>query len=154
MEVIVNFEYLIIGAVFLAILSTVIYKAITGLYSSIFVKHIFIFIDENGRIKEIIEKRIKKGKNNIRIKGIEYCFEPNTKYHLMAFDEKNELFVKKDRTLDSAIKSKAIEEYELMAINLLGKILQSKIRGIDLIMLLMMGIILAVILMHFMGGGK
>jgi hypothetical protein len=154
MEVIVNFEYLVVGAVLLAVLSAAVYKAVVGLYSSIFVKHIFIFIDENGRVKEIVEKRIRKRRNSVRIRGIEYCFEPNTRYHLMSFDEKNELIVKKDKTLDSAIKSKTIEEYELMAINLLGRMLQAKIRGIDLVMLLMMGMILVVILMHFAGGGK
>jgi hypothetical protein len=154
MEVIVNFEYLVVGAVLLAVLSAAVYKAVAGLYSGVFVKHIFIFIDENGRVKEIVEKRIRKGRNSIRIRGIEYCFEPNARYHLMSFDEKNELIVKKDKTLDSAIKSKAIEEYELMAINLLGRMLQAKIRGIDLVMLLMMGMILVVILMHFAGGGK
>jgi hypothetical protein len=153
MEVLVNFEYLIAGAIVLAILSTAVYKTISGIYSNIFVKHIFVFIDENGKIKEITAKRVRKGKNSIRIKGIEYCFEPNARYHLMSFDEKNELIVKKDRTIDSAIRAKAIEEYELMALRLLGRMLQTKIRGIDIIMLLLLGVILAVILSKFTGGG-
>jgi hypothetical protein len=154
MEVMVNFEYLIAGAIVLVVLSLAIYKAISGILASLFIRHVFVFIDENGKIKEIIAKRVRKGKNSIRIKGVEYCFEPNAQYHLMSFDEKNELIVKKDKTIDSAIKSRAIEEYELMAINLLGKMLQTKIRGIDLLMLLMLGMILVVIITHFMGGGK
>jgi hypothetical protein len=153
MEVLVNFEYLIAGAVVLAVLSMVVYKTLSGIYSSIFVRHVFVFIDENGKIREIIAKRIRKGKNSIKIKGIEYCFEPNSKYHLMSFDEKNELVVRKDKTIDSAIRARAIEEYELMALRLLSKMLQTKIRGIDIVMLLLLGVILAVILTKFTGGG-
>ena len=154
MEVMVNFEYLIAGAIVLVVFSLAIYKAVSGILASLYIRHVFVFIDENGKIKEIIAKRVRKGKNSIRIRGVEYCFEPNTQYHLMSFDEKNELIVKKDKTIDSAIKSKAIEEYELMAINLLGKMLQTKIRSIDLLMLLMLGMILVVILTHFLGGSK
>jgi len=153
MEVLVNFEYLIAGAVVLAVLSMAVYKALSGIYSSIFVRHVFVFIDENGKIREIIAKRIRKGKNSIKIKGIEYCFEPNSRYHLMSFDEKNELVVRKDRTIDSAIRARAIEEYELMALRLLSKMLQTKIRGIDIVMLLLLGVILAVILTKFTSGG-
>jgi hypothetical protein len=154
MEVMVNFEYLIVGAIVLVTISLAIYRAVSGILSALYIRHVFVFIDDSGRVKEIVTKRVRKGKNSIKIKGVEYCFEPNVQYHLMSFDEKNELVVKKDKTIDSAIKSKAIEEYELMAINLLGKLLQTKIRGIDLIMLLMLGMILIVILTHFFGGSK
>jgi hypothetical protein len=154
MEVTVNFEYLIAGAIVLVAVSLAIYRAVSGILSSLYIRHVFVFIDDSGRIKEIVAKRVRKGKNSIKIKGVEYCFEPNVQHHLMSFDEKNELVVKKDKTIDSAIKSRAIEEYELMAINLLGKLLQTKIRGIDLIMLLMLGMILIVILTNFLGGSK
>jgi hypothetical protein len=153
MELIVHLEYLIAGAAVLAVLSLVFYRAISGLLNSLYAKHTFAFIDENGRIKEIIVKRVRRGKNSIKLKGVEYCFEPNTGYHLMSFDERNELVVRKDRTIDSAIRARMIEDYELMAISLISKMLQSKFRGIDMVMLLLMGVILVAILMNF-GGGK
>jgi len=153
MELLVNFEYLIAGALLLVILSIGAYKTASSLLSNIYSKHTFVFIDENGKVTQIVTKRIRKGKNSVRIKGIEYNFEPNAQYHLMSFDEKNELVVKKDRTIDSAIKGKLIEEYEMMALSLLSRMLHSKLRGVDIVMLLMMGLILVVILSHFMRGG-
>jgi hypothetical protein len=153
-EVIMQIEYLIIGAVIIAIGSVLLYLIVSKLLSSLFVKHWLVFLDNEGKVKEIIPKSIRKGKNSIKHRKNEYQIDPTHRYHIMAYDEKNELRIKKDGTLDSLIRAKTVEEYELAAFSLLSKLLQSKIRAVDFIMLLLLGIVAALVFYGIMHGGK
>jgi ABC-type antimicrobial peptide transport system permease subunit len=153
-EVIMQIEHLIIGAVIIAIGSVLLYLIVSKLLSSLFVKHWLVFLDNEGKVKEIIPKSIRKGKNSIKHRKNEYQIDPTHRYHIMAYDEKNELRIKKDGTLDSLIRAKTVEEYELAAFSLLSKLLQSKIRAVDFIMLLLLGIVAALVFYGIMHGGK
>jgi hypothetical protein len=111
-------------------------------------------LDSEGKVKEIVAKSIRKGKTSVKHRKNEYQIEPTHRYHILSYDEKNELRIKKDGTLDSLIRAKTVEEYELAAFSLLSRLLQSKIRAIDIVLLLLMGVVAAVVLYSFMHGGK
>jgi hypothetical protein len=152
---IVQPEYLLLGAVLLAAGSILGYLGISRLLSGIFVKHWFIFIDTEGKVKEIVAKNIRRGKTTVKHRDSEYQIDPTHKYHVLAYDEKNELRIRKDGSLDSMIRAKTVEEYELAAFSMLSRLLQSKIRTVDVIMLMLMGVVAVVVLYSFMhGGGK
>jgi hypothetical protein len=153
-EVITQVEYLVIGGAAIAIGSILLYLAASKLMSSLFVKHWLIFLDSEGKVKEIVAKNIRKGKTTVKHRKNEYQIDATHRYHILGYDEKNELRIKKDGTLDSLIRSKTVEEYELAAFSLLSRLLQSKIRAIDMIMLLLMGVVAAVVIYSFMHGGK
>jgi hypothetical protein len=153
-EVITQVEYLIAGAVVIATASVLLYTVFSRLYSTFFSKHYLIFLDNEGKVKEIITKTIKREKNTVKHKKNEYYIDPVSKYHIMSYDEKNELKIKKDGTIDSLIKSKTVEEYELAAFSMLSKLLQSKIRAVDMIMLMLLAVVAVVIIYHFAVGGK
>jgi hypothetical protein len=153
-EIITQFEYLAIGAAAIALGSVVFYKAITGILSGILQKHWFIFLDTDGKIKEIIVKYIRRGKTSIRHRKNEYQIDPTHRYHILAYDEKNELVVHKNGTIDSLVKVRTVEEYELMAFSLLSRLLQGKIRAVDLVMLLLMGVVAVVVLYGLIHGQK
>jgi hypothetical protein len=153
-EVIMQVEYLLIGGAAIAIGSVILYLAVSKLLSSLYVKHWLIFLDSEGKVKEIVAKSIRKGKSVAKHRKNEYHIDPTHRYHILSYDEKNELRIRKDGTLDSLIKAKTIEEYELAAFSLLSRLLQSKIRAIDLVMLLLMGVIAALVIFGFMHGGK
>jgi len=147
-------EYIVAGAVITAVASVLLYMVFSKLYSAIFSKHYLIFLDSDGKVKEIVAKTLKRGKTTVKHKKNEYNIDPTHKYHIMAYDEKNELKIKKDGTLDSLIRAKTVEEYELAAFSMLSKLLQSRIRGVDILMLLLMGVIAVLIVYHFAMGGK
>jgi hypothetical protein len=153
-EVLVRIEYIIAGAIAIAALTAFLYMAVSRVFSSYFVRHWFIFLDDEGKVKEIVKKTIRRTRNKMKYKKAEYIFDPTHKYHIMSYDEKNELRIRKDGVIDSLIKSKTVEEYELMAFSLLSRLLQAKLRAIDMVMLLMMGIILAAVIYGFMHGQK
>jgi len=153
-EIITKLEYLIGGAAALVIGSILLYTAISRLYYAYFSKHYLIFLDSDGKVKEIVAKTVKRGKTSVKHKKNEYCIDSNNKYHIMAYDEKNELKIKKDGTIDSLIRAKTVEEYELAAFSMLSKLLQSKVRAVDVVMLLLIGIIAVMIFFQFAAGGK
>jgi hypothetical protein len=153
-EVIVQMEYLVIGAVIIAIGSVLLYLTVSKLLSSLFVKHWLIFLDSEGKVKEIVTKSVRKGKTSVKHRKNEYQIEPTHRYHILSYDEKNEMRIRKDGTLDSLIRAKTVEEYELAAFSLLSKLLQSKIRAVDFIMLLLLGIVAALVFYGIMHGGK
>jgi len=147
-------EYIVAGAVITAVASVLLYMVFSKLYSAFFTKHYLVFLDSDGKVKEIVAKTLKRGKTTVKYKKNEYNIDPAHKYHIMAYDEKNELKIKKDGTLDSLIRAKTVEEYELAAFSMLSKLLQSRIRAVDMVMLLLMGVIAVLIVYHFAMGGK
>jgi len=151
-EIITRLEYLVGGAAALVIASILLYTAISRLYYTYFSKHYLIFLDSEGKVKEIIGKTVKRGKTTVKHKKNEYCIDPTHKYHIMAYDEKNELKIKKDGTLDSLIKAKTVEEYELAAFSMLSRLLQSKVRAVDIVMLMLLAVVAIMIFFHFTGG--
>jgi hypothetical protein len=153
-EVIMRLEYIIAGTVILVISSILFYTIFNRLYSAYFTKHYLVFLDSEGKIKEIISKTLKKDKNTVKYKKNEYCIDPVHKYHILAYNEKNELKIKKDGTLDSLIKNKTIEEYELAAFSMLSRLLQSKFRTVDMVMLMMLSIVLIAVVFGFIQGHK
>jgi multisubunit Na+/H+ antiporter MnhB subunit len=153
-EIITQMEYILAGAVIVAVASVLLYTVFSKLYSTFFSKHYLIFLDSEGKVKEIVTKTLRKGKTTVKHKKNEYCIDPVNKYHIMAYDEKNELKIKKDGTIDSLIKAKTVEEYELAAFSMLSRLLQSRIRAVDMVMLLLMGVVAALIVYHFAMGGK
>jgi len=153
-EIITRVEYIAAGAVIAALAGVLLYSAFSKLYSLFFSKHYLIFLDSDGKVKEIIAKTLKKGKTSVKHRNSEYCIDPVNRYHILACDEKNELKIKKDGTLDSLIKAKTVEEYELIAFSMLAKLLQNRVRAVDMVMLLILGAVAAVILYHFALGGK
>jgi hypothetical protein len=153
-EIITQMEYIVVGAVIIAIASVLLYAVFSKLYSAFFSKHYLIFLDNEGKVKEIVTKTLRKGKTSVKHKKNEYQIDPVNKYHIMAYDEKNELKIRKDGTIDSLLKSKTVEEYELAAFSMLSRLLQSRIRAVDMVMLLLLGVVAAVIFYHFAMGGK
>jgi hypothetical protein len=153
-EIIMRMEYIVGGSIALALASILLYIALSRLLSGIFVKHWLVFIDSEGKVKEIIPKTLKRGKTSVKHKKNEYCIDPTHKYHILAYDEKNELRIRKDGTLDSLIKAKTVEEYELAAFSMLSRLLQSKLRAVDMVMLMMLGIVLVAVLFGFMQGHR
>jgi len=151
-EIITRLEYLVGGAAALVIASILLYTLISRLYYTYFSKHYLIFLDSEGKVKEITGKRLKRGKTTVKHKKNEYCIDPTHNYHIMAYDEKNELKIKKDGTLDSLIKAKTVEEYELAAFSMLSRLLQSKMRAVDIVMLMLLAVVAIMIFFHFTGG--
>jgi hypothetical protein len=153
-QIILQIEYVIVGTVILVISSILFYTIFNRLYSAYFTKHYLVFLDSEGKIKEIISKTLKKDKNTVKYKKNEYCIDPVHRYHILAYDEKNELKIKKDGTIDSLIKNKTVEEYELAAFSMLSRLLQNKIRAVDMVMLMMLGIVLIAVIFGFIQGHK
>jgi hypothetical protein len=153
-EIITQMEYIVAGAVIIAIASVLLYAVFSKLYTAFFSKHYLIFLDSEGKVKEIVTKTLKKGKTTVKHKKNEYQIDPTHKYHVMAYDEKNELKIRKDGTIDSLIKAKTVEEYELAAFSMLSRLLQSRIRAVDMVMLMLLGVVAVVIFYHFAMGGK
>jgi len=154
-EIITQMEYILAGAVIVAVASVLFYTVFSKLYSSIFSKHYLIFLDSEGKVKEIVTKTLKRGKTAVKHKKNEYQIDPTHKYHIMAYDEKNELKIRKDGTIDSLIKARTVEEYELAAFSMLSRLLQSRIRAVDMIMLMLLAAVAVLVIYHFaMGGGK
>jgi hypothetical protein len=151
---IVQPEYLVLGAVLLAAGSVLVYNGIRKLLSGIYVKHWCIFIDTEGKVKEIVAKSIRRGKTTVKHRDNEYQIDPTHRYHVLSYDEKSELRIRKDGTLDSMIRAKTVEEYELAAFSMLSRLLQSRVRTVDVVMLMLMGIVAAAVLYGFMNGGK
>jgi hypothetical protein len=153
-EIITQMEYIVAGAAVIAAGSVLLYAVFSKLYSAFFTKHWLIFLDSEGKVKEIVAKTLRRGKSAVKYKKNEYCIDPVNRYHIMSYDEKNELRIKKDGTLDSLIRAKTLEEYELAAFSMLSRLLQSKIRAVDMVMLLLLGTVAVLILYHFGTGGK
>jgi hypothetical protein len=154
-EIITQMEYILAGAVIVAVASVLFYTVFSKLYSAFFSKHYLIFLDSEGKVKEIVTKTLKRGKTAVKHKKNEYQIDPTHRYHIMAYDEKNELKIRKDGTIDSLIKAKTVEEYELAAFSMLSKLLQSRIRAVDMIMLMLLAAVAVLVIYHFaMGGGK
>jgi len=154
-EIITQMEYILAGAVIVAVASVLFYTVFSKLYSAFFSKHYLIFLDSEGKVKEIVTKTLKRGKTTVKHKKNEYQIDPTHKYHIMAYDEKNELKIRKDGTIDSLIKARTVEEYELAAFSMLSRLLQSRIRAVDMIMLMLLAAVAVLVIYHFaMGGGK
>jgi K+-sensing histidine kinase KdpD len=152
--VITQMEYIIVGAVLLSVISIAVYKTVYSMLGSYFTKHYFIFLDSEGRVKEIVKKTLRRNKDRFVYKKAEYIIDPTHRYHVLAYDEKNELRIRKDGVIDSMIRARTVEEYQLMAFSLLSRLLSAKMRTVDLVMLMLMGVVVVAVIYGLIHGQR